>query len=403
MRLDPKIPGPETAQFEADLLRLVKGQERAVRRMVRVYEMWRAGIAGTGRPVANLLMLGPTGSGKTRLVEAMAEVLFGKPDAMVKVNCAEFQHSHEIAKLVGSPPGYLGHRETTPAITQERLEKYFTEKIKLALVLFDEIEKANDALWQLLLGILDKATLTLGDNRTVDFSRSIVFLTSNLGSHEISKLLDGGIGFRKTGVDADEMDQKIYKVAKEATAKKFTPEFMNRIDRLIVFRQLQRPHLQDILSIELAKVQERIMACASGRQFVFTCTDEARDFLLDEGTDAKFGARHLKRALERHLVFPFSSLLASGQIECGDSVSVGMEGGKPVFDCERGGALSTKAVSEPFKAMLPEAVRNKLALADAVQAIQAHDPAAQVHSAKSLAHDPDTCEFCKSRNRDKTK
>ena len=189
--LDPSQNSPEVREFEKALCQRVVGQDRAVRRLARVYQVYRAGLSTPGRPVVNLLFLGPTGSGKTRLVEATAEVLFDKPRGFVKVDCAEFQHSHEIAKLIGSPPGYLGHRETQPLITQDVLDQHHTEKVKLSLVLFDEIEKASDALWQLLLGILDKGTLTLGDNRRVDFSRTMIFLTSNLGSHEVMNLMNG--------------------------------------------------------------------------------------------------------------------------------------------------------------------------------------------------------------------
>jgi ATP-dependent Clp protease ATP-binding subunit ClpA len=298
-------------------------QDRAVRRLGRVFHVFQAGLTAPGRPILNLLLLGPTGSGKTRLVEAASEVMFGDARAIVKVDCAEFQHSHEIAKLIGSPPGYLGHRETQPMITQEVLEQYHTEKMKVSLVLFDEIEKASDSLWQLLLGILDKATLTLGDNRRVDFSRTMVFLTSNLGSAEMTKLMTTGLGFSNGLTMSDEdLDQKIYRVATDAARRKFSPEFMNRIDKVIVFRTLQRTHLEQILDIELRHVQERIMASNVGKQFVFKCIEPARDFLLREGTDSKFGARHLKRSIERHLVFPLSNLLATGQIELGDFITV---------------------------------------------------------------------------------
>src|SRR5437016_10623432 len=233
--LDPTLHSPEVRDFERGLLKRVVGQERAVRRLGRVYQTYLAGLSAPGRPIANLLLLGPTGSGKTRLVEAAAEVLFGDPRALVKIDCAEFQHSHEIAKLIGSPPGYLGHRETQPMITQEVLEQHHTEKVKVSLVLFDEIEKASDALWQLLLGILDKGTLTLGDNRRVDFSHSLVFLTSNLGSPEISKLMTGGLGYTSTPPNNDEkLDQKIYRTAVDAARRKFSPEFMNRMDKVIV-------------------------------------------------------------------------------------------------------------------------------------------------------------------------
>src|SRR5437762_10822123 len=250
--LDPTLHSPEVRDFERGLLKRVVGQERAVRRLGRVFQVYQAGLAAPGRPIANLLLLGPTGSGKTRLVEAAAEVLFGDYRAVVKIDCAEFQHSHEIAKLIGSPPGYLGHRETQPMITQEVLEQHYTEKVKISLVLFDEIEKASDALWQLLLGILDKGTLTLGDNRRVDFSHSLVVLTSNLGSHEMAKLSTGGLGYAATPPDdTEELDQKIYRTAMEAARKKFSPEFMNRIDKVIVFRTLQRENLEEILDIEL--------------------------------------------------------------------------------------------------------------------------------------------------------
>jgi ATP-dependent Clp protease ATP-binding subunit ClpB len=339
--LDPNLHSPEEKDFETALRRRVVGQDRAVKSLARAYQVYLAGLAAPGRPLVNLLLLGPTGSGKTRLVEAAAESLLGDMRAVVKVDCAEFQHSHEIAKLIGSPPGYLGHRETQPMITQEVLEEHYTEKVKLSLVLFDEIEKASDALWQLLLGILDKASLTLGDNRRVDFSRSMIFLTSNLGTSEMNKLMTGGMGFgARPEEDFEDLDQKIYRAATEAARRKFAPEFMNRIDKVIVFRALQRAHLEQILDIELRLVQERVMT-ATGSQFVFKCTEPARDFLLREGTDTKFGARHLKRAIERHLVFPLSNLLATHQIELGDLITVDFdaESSKLMFLKERQGAL----------------------------------------------------------------
>jgi ATP-dependent Clp protease ATP-binding subunit ClpB len=340
--LDPTLQSPDVRDFEYALRQRVVGQDRAVRRLARVFQVYKSGLNAPGRPIVNLLLLGPTGSGKTRLVEAAAEVLFGDPRAVVKIDCGEMQHSHEIAKLIGSPPGYLGHRETSPLITQEALEQHYTEDTKISLVLFDEIEKASDALWQLLLGILDKATLTLGDNRRVDFSQSLVFLTSNLGSQEMTRLMSGGLGYNAgPRQDDEELDQKIYRTATEAARRKFSPEFMNRIDKVIVFRTLKREHLEKILDIELAQVQHRIMSSAVSRQFVFDCTPSARDFLLEEGTDSKFGARHLKRSIERHVVFPLSNLLATGQIELGDLVTIDYrsETSKLVFVKETRSAL----------------------------------------------------------------
>src|SRR5262245_38566682 len=199
--LNPDLKSPRAQEFEDKLSSLIVGQDRAVRRLTGLYQIYLAGLAHPGRPLGTMLFLGPTGSGKTRVVEAAAQVLFGDPNLVTKIDCAEFQHSHEIAKLIGSPPGYLGHRETSPMLTQENLDRSHTENMKLSLVLFDEIEKASDALWQLLLGILDKATLTLGDNRRVDFSKAIVIMTSNLGAREMSELISGGIGFApKSGV-----------------------------------------------------------------------------------------------------------------------------------------------------------------------------------------------------------
>jgi ATP-dependent Clp protease ATP-binding subunit ClpA len=322
--LEPGKRSSEVLEFERRIRSKIIGQEEAVAQLVDVYQTIVAGMAGPGRPVANLLFLGPTGSGKTRVVEASAEILFGNPAAFIKIDCAEFQHSHEIAKLIGSPPGYIGHRETSPIITQERLDQSHTDKLKLSLVLFDEIEKASHALWQLLLGILDKASLTLGDNRKVDFSHTIVFMTSNLGASEMSRLASGGIGFAPPARRGrtEEIDRKIYRVAVDAAMRKFSPEFMNRIDKVVVFRTLNHDQLRQILDLELWQVQQRILATQQERLFAFECTVSAKDFILKEGTDPRYGARHLKRAIERHLVFPLSGLISTGQIEWGDKISV---------------------------------------------------------------------------------
>jgi ATP-dependent Clp protease ATP-binding subunit ClpB len=322
-KLDPSQRSLESRDFEAGLNRKIVGQHEALQAVVDLYQVFRAGLNSPGRPVGNLLFLGPTGAGKTRVVEASAEILFGDPRAVIKVDCAEFQHSHEIAKLIGSPPGYLGHRETHPLITQEALAQFHTEKIKLSILLFDEIEKASDALWQLLLGILDKATLTLGDNRRVDLSQTLIFMTSNLGGGEISELMSGGMGFAPANrVDTQpRLDEKVEKTASEAAKRKFSPEFMNRIDKVVVFHPLREEQLEQILEIELGMVQQRVLETARGR-FLFRVSPAAREFLLKEGTDLKYGARHLKRSIERHLVYPLASLLATEQVSLGDVLSI---------------------------------------------------------------------------------
>ena len=322
LSLDPSKRSSDTIDFQSALRAKIVGQEEAVQALVDLYQVFRAGLNSPGRPVGNLLFLGPTGSGKTRIVEAAAEILFGDARAVIKVDCAEFQHSHEIAKLIGSPPGYLGHRETHPLITQETLAACHTDKLKLSFLLFDEIEKASDALWQLLLGMLDKATLTLGDNRKVDLSKTVIFLTSNLGGGEISELMQGGMGFiQPKDKPVAGLDEKVERTAVEAARRKFSPEFMNRLDKVVVFHPLRKEQLQEVLDIELGQVQQRVLDTAKG-QFLFRVTPSGRDFLLQEGTDQRYGARHLKRAIERHVVYPLANLLATDQVNLGDLVCI---------------------------------------------------------------------------------
>jgi ATP-dependent Clp protease ATP-binding subunit ClpA len=332
-QLNPAHTGSDAEKLEADLRKRVVGQDEAVSQIINVYQTHLAGMSTPGRPIGNLLFLGPTGSGKTRLVEATAESLVGDARAVIKIDCAEFQHSHEIAKLIGSPPGYLGHRETHPLLSQEVLNQYHTDKIRLSFVLFDEIEKASDALWNLLLGILDKATLTLGDNRRVDFSRALIFMTSNLGAAEMNSILRPNLGFaagedeRKSaaGIVDESLNAKVARAGVEAARRKFTPEFMNRIDKTVVFHPLGEPELRQILNIELNMVQQRVFHGANAAPFVFAVTDQAKGYLLKEGTDMKYGARHLKRAVDRHLVYPMSNLIATGQVRGGDLLRIDLD------------------------------------------------------------------------------
>src|SRR5258707_13534475 len=225
--LDATVTGTKAKDLETKLHRLVIGQQEAIHEIVRTYQTYLAGLSPNGRPIGNFLFLGPTGTGKTRAVEATAEALLGNSRAVIKIDCGEFQHSHEIAKLVGSPPGYLGHRETHPLLSQETLNQFHTEKIKVSFVLFDEIEKASDALWNRLLGVLDKATLTLGDNHKVDFSASMVFLTSNLGAAEMSSLVSPRLGFHARSVDdtgsSMKLSARISSAGIAAARRKLTP------------------------------------------------------------------------------------------------------------------------------------------------------------------------------------
>jgi len=385
--LDPAKTGRDAMSLESNLRRMIIGQDEAIEQIVNIYQMHLTGMSAPGRPIGNFLFLGPTGSGKTRIVEATAEALLKNPRAVIKIDCAEFQHSHEIAKLIGSPPGYLGHRETHPLLSQEVLNQFHTETMKVSFVLFDEIEKASDSLWNLLLGILDKATLTLGDNRKVDFSRSMIFMTSNLGAAEMSSIMAPRLGFgvqetrekHADGVMDEKTNAKLAKSGVEAARKKFTPEFMNRLDKIVTFHPLGSEQLKKILDIELNLVQQRIFNTSNEKAFVFTLSDSSKTFLLEEGTDIKYGARHLKRAIERLLVQPMSNLIATEQVQGGDWIRVDFDDaaralrfakeaeGLPVQDMARlvdtsitmpSMAASAGATAEPLKIQTAARKRN---------------------------------------------
>jgi ATP-dependent Clp protease ATP-binding subunit ClpA len=345
--LDPSTTGREAGALATNLRRVIIAQDEAIQHIVDFYQMYLTGMTAPEHSIGNFLFLGPTGSGKTRIVEATAESLLKNPRAVIKIDCAEFQRSHEIAKLIGSPPGYLGHRETRALLSQEALEQYHTDKTKVSIVLFDEIEKASDALWNLLLGVLDKATLTLGDNRRVDFSRALIFMTSNLGAAEMTAVLSPKLGFGinesahqpRTATFDDKLNNKISRCGFQAARRKFTPEFMNRLDKIVTFKPLGTEDLRRIVEIELEIVQQRIFTASPQRSFAFTVTDAAKEFLLLEGTDVKYGARHLKRAIERLLVQPLSNLIATEQVRPGDWIRVDYENGgacmKFIKDAER--------------------------------------------------------------------
>jgi ATP-dependent Clp protease ATP-binding subunit ClpB len=364
-QLDPTQTGLDAGKLALDLRKRVVGQDEAISQIVNTYQTFLAGMSSGSGPVGSFLFLGPTGSGKTRMVEAAAESLMGDMRAVVKIDCAEFQHSHEIAKLIGAPPGYLGHRETHAALSQEVLDQYHTDTLKLSLVLFDEIEKASDALWNLLLGILDKATLTLGDNRRVDFSRAIIFMTSNLGAAEMGAILRPNFGFASSevvslggGEAGEDLTGKLNRAGIEAVRRKFTPEFINRIDKTVVFRVLGESELRKILTIELNLMQQRILQSTTGNPFVFSTSDSAKDYLLRAGTDLKYGARHLKRAIDHALVHPLANLVATGQVRRGDLIRIDYDPG-----CDRV-TFFKEDENMPFTAMA-EMIDSSYTIADA--------------------------------------
>jgi len=347
-RLDPARSCPEVARIEMGMKARVVGQDEAIEQIVRHYQSHVVGLSAPGRPICNLLLLGPTGCGKTRIAESLAEVLVGDRQALIKVDCGEFQHSHEVSKLIGSPPGYLGHRETHPRLCQEKLDMYHTDRVKISFVLFDEIEKASDALWNLLLGILDKGMLTLGDNRQVDFSNAMILMTGNLGIAEAERLREAPFGFTKaadmgsgrseaqgtTGSAATSprhdaaLRSRMEKAVIGAARRRFSPEFMNRLDGVILCHPLSAEQIGQVLDMELREILTRVHRHRSCRLHA-SLSEGARNFLIAEGYDEKFGARNLKRAVERHFVHPLSSLLATHQVADGDELLVDVEDGMP--------------------------------------------------------------------------
>lgn len=294
--------------FENLMRRRLIGQDEAIEAFCDIVQVAQAGLAMPGKPLANFLFLGPTGSGKTKAMESAADVMTGSELNHIRVDCAEFQHSHEVAKLIGSPPGYLGHRETKATIDNARLTELRNSSgvYNIAIVIFDEIEKASDAVWNLLLGILDKASLTLGNNERVDFSRCIIGMTSNLGAKDLVESVQ--FGFVKEALSA----QKKNDIGMGAARKKFSPEFFNRLDRVITFGTLGPNELRVILGLEMLKVQERVNGVFPFVRIFYTRRMET--FLVAEGTDPRYGARPLKRAIQRHVVMPLSGVLSSGQI-----------------------------------------------------------------------------------------
>lgn len=323
--LDIDLIPDSVAHVERGLMRRVVGQRRAIKALVSSVANVLSGMASPHRPAGVFLFMGPTGSGKTRSVEALAETCFSSSKALIKINCAEYSAGHEVAKLVGAPPGYLGHKDTGALLSEEAILAHRTKDFPFTIILFDEIEKANNQLWNLLLGILDKGELTLGDNKTIDLTSAIIVMTSNLGAREMANLGETSIGFTRKAHDSKtetEIDQKLYNVGVAAAKKRFSPEFINRIDRLIVFRSLSLESLSFILDIELRKVQHSIIINQHPNfpKFSMSFTPAAKKFLLEEGLDPKYGARHLKRAVDRFVTSTIRNLVGTKQIESADRI-----------------------------------------------------------------------------------
>jgi ATP-dependent Clp protease ATP-binding subunit ClpA len=316
-------PSEPAADLEAILSKKVVGQPGATKLIIPYIQMFQAGLSPEGRPVGVFLLLGPTGTGKTKTVEALAEILHGSEKNVLRVDCGEFQMEHEVAKLIGAPPGYLGHRETQPMLTQQRLNAVTSDRCSLSLVLFDEIEKAAPSMSRLLLGILDKGILRLGDNSVVNFEKSLVFLTSNLGAREMLKELNPDFGFQSVRTrEAADVTTKLQSIAMTSVRKRFSPEFVNRIDSVITYQPLSPESLSAILDHQIADLQNHVNTRLGARCFSIEVPAEAREFLLSKGTSAEYGARELNRTIHRNLTQPLATLVATGQVNPGARVLV---------------------------------------------------------------------------------
>ena len=324
--LDPKQLSDKVQALQDNLTARVIGQPRAIKELVSVYTPMTVNMHRPNRPLGVLMFLGPTGVGKTETTRALAKHLLGSRDALTRIDCVEYQEAHECAKLFGAPPGYVGYNDT-PRLAQKVIDRFQTVKSKINVVLFDEIEKGHARLFDAIMTVLGDGRLTLANGEVVSFENTVVVLTSNLGSAEMRKIIEGqSLGYSLKTETRDDLDTQLYKAAKSAAQKLFRPEFMNRLDRIIVFRSLSRESLRKILTIEIDDLHWRIWQSPwrgkvwpkgerpESLSVVFALTDAATEFILDEGTSELYGARELNRAVDRFIGFPLASLIASGQV-----------------------------------------------------------------------------------------
>lgn len=311
--------GTAGARMAAQLAEKIVGQPDSLEAIVPYVQMYQAGLAPDNRPAGVFLLLGPTGTGKTRTVEALAEVIHGSAKNVLRIDCGEYQMEHEVAKLIGAPPGYLGHRETQPLLTQMKINQVMSDRANVAIILFDEIEKAAPSLTRLLLGILDKGTLRLGDNTTVQFERTLIFLTSNLGAREMARELRPSFGFESlaAGPAGPAEYARLEDVAISAVKRKFAPEFINRIDLMLTYRPLSADAMEQILEIQLQDLGAHLVRRLGDRCFYLQIPRRTRRFLLEHGTSDQYGARELKRTIHRHLMHPLAALVADGCVPPG--------------------------------------------------------------------------------------
>jgi CheY-like chemotaxis protein len=327
----------------------VVGQPNVINVIVPYIEMFQAGLAPENRPVGVFLLLGPTGTGKTRTVEALAEALHGSIKNVLKIDCGEFQMEHEVAKLIGAPPGYLGHRETQPMLSQQKLASVTSDQCGLSLVLFDEIEKASPALTRLLLGVLDRGVLRLGDNSVVNFEKSLVFLTSNLGAKEMMREISPDFGFQSAASNnREDLTNKLQNIALVSVRKKFSPEFINRIDHIITYKPLDAESFSAITDHEIDHLQSHVNTRLGSRCFGIEVPFETRQWLIEKGTSSEYGARELKRTIHKHMTQPLATLVAKNQVEPGTRIRFEIKPDKSGLSLRAIGAGEVETPAHPI-------------------------------------------------------
>jgi ATP-dependent Clp protease ATP-binding subunit ClpB len=294
-------------RMEEALHRRVIGQDEAVTAVSDAIRRSRAGLSDPNRPIGSFLFMGPTGVGKTELSKALAEFLFDTEEAMVRIDMSEFMEKHSVARLIGAPPGYVGYEEGG----------YLTEAVRrrpYSVILMDEIEKAHPEVFNILLQVLDDGRLTDGHGRTVDFRNSVVIMTSNLGSQRIQSLAGEGYEAMKAAV-------------LEVVGQHFRPEFINRVDEMVVFHPLEQGQIRQIAVIQLGGLRKRL----ESHGFGLMVSDEALDLLAEAGFDPVYGARPLKRAIQHQIENPLAQRILAGEFASGDTIQVDVEDGRFVF------------------------------------------------------------------------
>jgi ATP-dependent Clp protease ATP-binding subunit ClpB len=278
------------------------GQDESIQAVANAIRRARAGLQDPNRPLGSFIFLGPTGVGKTELARALAEFLFDDEHAMIRIDMSEYQEKHTVSRLIGAPPGYVGYEEAGQLTEAVRRRPY-------AVVLFDEVEKAHPEVLNVMLQLLDDGRLTDGKGRTIDFKNTVVIMTSNLGSHFIAEAAVSGTA---------ELSEGVRRQVTEALRQHFRPEFLNRVDEIIFFHALDRAHMKQIIDIQLRALMKRL----EDRKIRVELTDRAKEFLVQEGYDPTYGARPLKRTIQRRVLDPLAMRVLEGEFHEGDRVVV---------------------------------------------------------------------------------